>query len=61
MLAYARHGAVSMPDADVARGGLQGLNKIGNWNAHGTQGYSPPTISSRFLHSEAPNRTIQGN
>jgi triacylglycerol lipase len=43
MLAYARHGAARMTDADfqehLARGGLQWLSKIGDWNAHGTQGY----------------------
>jgi len=43
MLAYARHGARHMPAADfqenLARGGLRCLNQIGDWNAHGTQGY----------------------
>jgi hypothetical protein len=43
MLAYARYGANPMPVVDfeenLARGGLRCLNKIGNWNAHGTQAY----------------------
>jgi len=43
MLAYARHGATAMPAADfqanLARGGLRGLNQIGDWSAHGTQAY----------------------
>jgi hypothetical protein len=43
MLAYARYGARHMPAADfqenLARGNLRWLNQIGDWNAHGTQGY----------------------
>ena len=43
MLAYARYGAKPMSAADfrenLARGGLRCLNQIGDWNAHGTQGY----------------------
>ncbi|MEO8368503.1 MAG: lipase family protein [Candidatus Solibacter sp.] len=43
MLAYARYGAKRMTTAEfqenLARGGLRCLNQIGNWDAHGTQGY----------------------
>jgi triacylglycerol lipase len=43
MLAYARYGASAMPTADfqenLARGNLRWLNQIGDWTAHGTQGY----------------------
>jgi hypothetical protein len=43
MLAYARYGARRMSTAEfnenLARGGLQCLKPIGDWNAVGTQGY----------------------
>lgn len=43
MLAYARYGARHMPSPDfqenLAHGGLRCLNQVGDWNAHGTQGY----------------------
>src|SRR5271165_1661435 len=43
MLAYVRYGAKPMPVGDfqknLARGGLQCLNQIGDLNAHGTQAY----------------------
>ena len=43
MLAYARYGVTRMPAADfqenLDRGALRCLNQIGDWNAHGTQGY----------------------
>jgi hypothetical protein len=43
MLAYGRYGGVRMSGQDLeqnlANGRLQLLNKIGNWEQHGTQGY----------------------
>jgi hypothetical protein len=43
MLSYARYGADRMPDADftghLARGGLASVQKIGDWQANGTQGF----------------------
>jgi hypothetical protein len=43
MLAYSRYGATRMPVADfqnnLGRGSLRSLNLIGDWNAHGPQGY----------------------